>query len=67
MLKGTYTTRQGFVIHCEYATEAEARARLAYLDAQEELTQRVAWTDSGSVRFNYNREAEVIRKLLKIS
>jgi len=66
-LRTSYTTRQGWTVPVCFFSEEQARQRLAYLDADEARTREVAPTDSGDVRHNYNREAEAIRALLKIS
>jgi hypothetical protein len=62
MVNGSYTTRQGFTVAVKFPTRADALARLRWLDKQERDTRANHWTDSSSVRFNYNAEAEVIRR-----
>jgi hypothetical protein len=64
MLTGYFTTRQGRKVVIEFASREDAQRRLDALDADEERTQEVAPTDTGDVRFSYNAEARVIRKLL---
>lgn len=66
MLKGTYTTRFGHTITVKFKSKTEAKVRLAELDRIEAYTEKVFSTDSGHVRYCYNKEAAVIRKMLEI-
>jgi len=65
-MKIQFITRQGRILS-DIRTEKEAVARLAYLNEVEVLTQKVAPTDSGDVRFNYRAEAHALEQALGLA
>ena len=60
MIVTSFENRQGHTIPRAFNTIGEARARYDYLQKVEADTVRHAPTDSGDVRFNYQREAAAI-------
>lgn len=63
MITYSFTCRNGQTI-TETMTIEHAQQRLEYLEGIERLTQQVAPTDSGDVRFAYLAEEKAIRKAL---
>lgn len=61
----SYNTRQGRRIQVAFTSRTSAEARLAFLDADEERTKKVAPTDSGDTRRDYQAEALAIRIMLR--